>query len=93
MDNPLTDATGTSDAVRMATTPRTGGLSEIGELLGVTRQRAFTLAKRADFPTPIATSRAGRAWNLNEIEAWEKTWDRDNKGGRPPAAAPDSPTP
>jgi predicted DNA-binding transcriptional regulator AlpA len=67
----------------MATPPRTGGLSEIGELLGVSRQRAYTLAKRADFPAPVATSRAGRTWDLAEVEAWETTWDRENKGGRP----------
>lgn len=72
----------------MATPPRTGGLSEIGELLGVSRQRAYTLAKRADFPAPVATSRAGRTWDLAAVEAWETTWDRENKGGRPPVTPP-----
>jgi predicted DNA-binding transcriptional regulator AlpA len=68
----------------MATPPRTGGLSEIGELLGVSRQRAYTLAKRADFPAPVATSRAGRTWDLAAVDTWAETWDRTNKGGRPP---------
>jgi len=76
----------------MATPPRTGGLSEIGELLGVSRQRAYTLAKRADFPAPIASSRAGRTWDLAAVEAWEKTWDRTAKGGRPKAVTPEPPT-
>lgn len=61
----------------------TGGLTEIGELLKVSRQRAFTLARRSDFPEPIATSRAGRVWDLDQVEEWSKTWDRNNKGGRP----------
>lgn len=59
------------------------GLTEIGELLGVSRQRAFTLSKRADFPTPTATLKAGRIWDRTEVEAWEATWDRSNQGGRP----------
>jgi predicted DNA-binding transcriptional regulator AlpA len=75
----------------MATPPRTGGLSEIGELLGVTRQRAYTLAKRADFPAPVATSRAGRVWDLAAVEAWAATWDRTNRGGRPPRAVTPEP--
>jgi predicted DNA-binding transcriptional regulator AlpA len=59
------------------------GLTEIGELLGVSRQRAFTLSKRADFPPPTATLKAGRIWDRAAIEAWETTWDRSNQGGRP----------
>jgi predicted DNA-binding transcriptional regulator AlpA len=59
------------------------GLTEIGELLGVSRQRAFTLSKRADFPAPLANLKAGRIWDRTAIEAWEKTWDRSNQGGRP----------
>ncbi|MFF7158093.1 AlpA family phage regulatory protein [Streptomyces sp. NPDC008139] len=72
--------------------PRTGGLTEVGEILGVSRQRAYTLAKRQDFPVPVATSKAGRTWDLDVIEAWMANWDRENKGGRPktgqPAAEP-----
>jgi len=67
----------------MTSPARTGGLTEIGELLGVSRQRAFTLAQRKDFPTPIAESRAGRVWNLEDVTKWERVWDRDNRGGRP----------
>jgi predicted DNA-binding transcriptional regulator AlpA len=59
------------------------GLTEIGELLGVSRQRAFTLSKRADFPAPSATLKAGRIWDRADVEAWEATWDRSNQGGRP----------
>ena len=59
------------------------GLTEIGELLGVSRQRAFTLSKRADFPPPTATLKAGRIWDRATIEAWASTWDRSNQGGRP----------
>lgn len=86
--NVLTLAMTTGDDVRMARPPRTGGLSEIGELLHVTRQRVNTLAKRKDFPAPVATSRAGRIWDLAEIEAWACTWDRENRGGRPKLEQP-----
>lgn len=59
------------------------GLTEIGDLLGVSRQRAFTLSKRADFPAPTANLKAGRIWDKAAVEAWAKTWDRSNQGGRP----------
>ena len=79
----MTVSVGILEDVHMTHSTRTGGLTEIGELLKVTRQRAFTLAQRRDFPEPIATSRAGRVWDLGEVEQWSNNWDRTNKGGRP----------
>lgn len=70
------------------TTTRTGGLVEIGELFGISKQRASQIAAKPDFPEPIARSRAGRTWDLDLVEQWGKTWDRSNKGGRPPKPKP-----
>ncbi|MER5556355.1 hypothetical protein ABT001_32660 [Streptomyces sp. NPDC002793] len=62
------------------------GVTEIGEMLGVSRQRANKLAGRPDFPTPVAQTKAGRVWERAAVEQWEKGWDRANVGGRPPTA-------
>lgn len=64
------------------------GLTEIGEILGVTRQRAYTLSGKKDFPAPAGSTKAGRFWNRADIEAFDKTWDRTNPGGRPPKPRP-----
>ena len=81
----LTDETAVGMIRRMTepTEPEHVGVTEIGEILGVTRQRAYTLTKRADFPAPVATTRAGRAWDKASVVEWSATWDRTNKGGRP----------
>ncbi|MFJ5129912.1 helix-turn-helix transcriptional regulator [Streptomyces sp. NPDC088555] len=63
------------------------GVTEIGELLGVSRQRANKLVARPEFPAPVAQTRAGRVWERAAVVAWEKGWDRDNVGGRPPRSA------
>ena len=69
----------------MTNTPPTAhvGVTEIGEMLGVSRQRANKLAARPDFPAPIAQTKAGRVWERAAVAQWEKGWDRTNVGGRP----------
>ncbi|WP_331741439.1 hypothetical protein OG760_37685 (plasmid) [Streptomyces sp. NBC_00963] len=64
------------------------GVTEIGELLTVSRQRANKLVARPDFPPPIAQTKAGRVWERAAVVAWEKNWDRHNIGGRPPKNVP-----
>ncbi|MFB7030961.1 MULTISPECIES: hypothetical protein [unclassified Streptomyces] len=64
------------------------GVTEIGGMLGVSRQRANTLVKRPDFPAPFVETRAGRVWERKAVEKWEKGWDRTNVGGRPPKPKP-----
>lgn len=59
------------------------GVTEIGEMLNVSRQRANTLTKRADFPAPVVQTRAGRFWDKAAVVAWAQGWDRNNQGGRP----------
>lgn len=48
------------------------GIAEIGELLGVSRQRVTQLAKRDDFPAPIARLRMGPVWTLKAVRGWNK---------------------
>jgi predicted DNA-binding transcriptional regulator AlpA len=49
---------------------RLAGAHEVRELLGVSRQRVYQLAARADFPKPIATLAQGKLWLLGDIEQW-----------------------
>jgi ATP-dependent Clp protease ATP-binding subunit ClpC len=47
------------------------GVTEIGELLGVSRQRASQIANTyTDFPAPEAELAAGRVWLRAAVEAW-----------------------
>jgi predicted DNA-binding transcriptional regulator AlpA len=59
------------------------GLTEIGEMFTVSRQRAYALTKKKGFPAPAGQTKAGRFWNRAEVAAWGETWDRTNPGGRP----------
>ncbi|MFC7532215.1 helix-turn-helix transcriptional regulator [Actinoplanes sp. GCM10030250] len=56
------------------------GAHEIRDMLGVSRQRAYQLAGRPDFPKPIAKLAQGKIWNLGDIEAWISTY----RAGRRP---------
>jgi prophage regulatory protein len=51
-------------------TPQFAGAHEIRDLLGVSRQRVYQLARRSDFPEPIAILAQGKVWLVSEIEAW-----------------------
>ncbi|MEW1724285.1 hypothetical protein [Streptomyces sp. NPDC093109] len=64
------------------------GVTDIGEMLKVSRQRANQLAARTDFPAPVVQTRAGRLWDRAAVEQWATAWDRHNPGGRPPTAQP-----
>ena len=61
--------------------PEVVGVSEIAELIGVTRQRASAIAKRADFPAPVATLSAGPVWTRVSLNRFVEEWPR--KEGRP----------
>ncbi len=58
------------------------GVSEVAELLGVTRQRAHTLAAGPMFPQPVARLAAGPVWTRTSISHFLDNWER--KPGRPP---------
>jgi predicted DNA-binding transcriptional regulator AlpA len=49
---------------------RVMGAAEIAERLGVTRQRAYQITSRRDFPEPIAHLAMGQVWETKDVEAW-----------------------
>jgi hypothetical protein len=61
--------------------PELVGVAEIAELLGVTRQRASELRRRAGFPRPIAELRSGPVWPKSWITRFAGQWER--RPGRP----------
>jgi predicted DNA-binding transcriptional regulator AlpA len=46
------------------------GAAEIGELLGVSRQRVQQLVTRSDFPAPAVELAMGKVWRREDIERW-----------------------
>ena len=46
------------------------GLTEIGDMLGVTRQRAAQLAGGSLFPAPVFQTSAGRFWSRPAVREW-----------------------
>ncbi len=60
-----------------------GGVTEVSELLGISRQRVASLRSKPGFPLPIAELAAGPIFDLDAVSRWEKTARR--KPGRPSA--------
>jgi predicted DNA-binding transcriptional regulator AlpA len=52
------------------------GLTEIADMLGVSRQRVHQLAATEAFPAPEAEVSAGRLWKRAVIEKWAKATGR-----------------
>lgn len=46
------------------------GAAEIQERLQISRQRAYILINRRDFPAPVATLKMGSVWLKSDVEAW-----------------------
>ena len=44
---------------------------------GVSRQRAYQITSRADFPAPVADLAQGKVWSTDDVEAWMKAHRRD----------------
>jgi len=63
--------------------PALAGISEVADVLGVTRQRASELAGSAAFPRPIADLAAGPVWLRSTIVSFHESWER--RPGRPRA--------
>jgi len=61
--------------------PELVGISEIAAILGVSRKRAHALARRNDFPEPIARLASGSVWTRPSIDPFVESWKR--KPGRP----------
>lgn len=72
---PASDTVATVDVV---------GITEIAQMLGVSRPRASQLTETKGFPPPAARLSMGPIWRRSAIEKWvEKTGPR--KPGRPPS--------
>jgi predicted DNA-binding transcriptional regulator AlpA len=52
------------------------GPHEVGQMLGVSRQRVSQLAARGDFPTPVAVLRMGTVWRVEDVRAWAEATGR-----------------
>jgi prophage regulatory protein len=46
------------------------GAAELSERLGCSRQRAYQIARKSDFPKPYAKLKQGTVWAAEEVEAW-----------------------
>lgn len=64
---------------------RMGGVTEVAELIGVSRQRLSKLRERPDFPDPIGELAQGPIWDLEQVEAWSGSGLRRSASGRPPS--------
>ena len=53
------------------------GVTEIADLLGVSRQRVDQLAATAAFPEPVAELAAGRVWKKADVVRWAKKAGRE----------------
>ncbi len=61
--------------------PTYAGVTEVAELLGVSKQRVSELRTSAAFPAPIAELAAGPVWSVPTLTRFIDTWER--KPGRP----------
>lgn len=59
------------------------GLSEIAQMLGVTKRTVQRYMARADWPDPVERLATGRVWRRVDIEAW-KAAHLPLREGRPP---------
>jgi predicted DNA-binding transcriptional regulator AlpA len=52
------------------------GSAEIAEMFGVSRQRAYQLTSRKDFPEPMVRLKAGAVWRTADVIAWAEARGR-----------------
>lgn len=65
--------------------PALAGVSEVAEMLGISRQRLAALRERAAFPAPVATLASGPVWRRGDLSTFAEGWQR--KPGRPKLTA------
>lgn len=76
-----------------ATIPELVGASEVGDMLGISRQRVHQLHNdHPGFPTPVVEVRMGPLWTKASIEAFDRGWTRKpgRRAATPPAADDDA---
>lgn len=73
---------------RLEERPELVGVAEIAELLDVSKQRAFVITQRKDFPAPLAKLASGPVWRAGSVASFKTTWRR--QPGRPRSPQPES---
>ena len=53
------------------------GRLEIADLLGVSQQRVNQLARRKDFPEPVARLALGQVWDAAAVREWAEKRERE----------------
>lgn len=57
-----------------------GGVTEVAELIGISRQRFADLRARADFPAPVAELASGPVWDIDAVRRWAGSGARRGPG-------------
>jgi hypothetical protein len=52
-------------------------ITEIAELLGVSKQRAHQIVGEPRFLEPVDEDVRGRLWDRREVTAWAKGWRKE----------------
>lgn len=65
------------------------GNAELGQLLGVSRQRVSQLVSSPTFPAPYATLAMGSIWTLEAVTDWAQRTGRQLHAPRPGGAVTD----
>ena len=66
------------------------GNAELGQLLGVSRQRVSQLVTSAGFPEPYATLAMGSIWTLESVTEWAARTGRQLQNNASNRSAEDS---
>jgi hypothetical protein len=56
------------------------GVTEIGKMLGVSKQRADQLTHNPGFPAPAVVLSSGRVWETTAVEKWARATGREIQG-------------
>lgn len=65
-----------ADASTAQNLPHLVSAAEVGDQLGISRQRVHQLQSTAGFPEPLYRLRTGPVWDARAIEAFATRWDR-----------------
>ncbi|MEK6327621.1 MAG: AlpA family phage regulatory protein [Actinomycetota bacterium] len=57
--------------------PELAGIAEVASILGLnSRQHAYNLTRRPDFPAPVQRLRATPVWRAADVRAWKRRAQR-----------------
>ena len=70
------------ESLRSPVVPQLVGVSEIAEMLAVSKQRVTQLSERDDWPPAVARLSAGPVWTEKSVDHFKRNWQR-KRTGRP----------